>query len=192
MEKLKDREIGEFYRHCPMAVAVITAHAHGKDSGMSAAWVSPVSFNPPLCGVSIAAKRHTFSMIVEAKEFAVNFFALQQAEIFAQFGGCSGRDTDKFKRFGVAAHRGDIVEAPIIMSAYAAYECRLFDQKTFGDHDWFVGEVVCIHRREGIITPDGGLDLEALAPSLYLGQEQYASVDSDAIRFLDRKKHAGS
>ena len=69
MEKLIGKEIGEFYRHSPMAVAVITVHANGKDNGMSAAWVSPMSFNPPLYGVSIASKRHTFSMIVEAGEF---------------------------------------------------------------------------------------------------------------------------
>ena len=192
MEKMKGKEIGEFYRHSPMAVAVITAHANGRDGGMSAAWVSPVSFNPPLFGVSIASKRHTFSMVIEAGEFAVNFFTLDRAEIFAQFGGCSGRNTDKFEKFGVRVRRGDIVSAPIIESAYAAYECRLYDRKTFGDHDWFVGEIVCIHRREGVVTPEGGLDLEVLTPSLYLGQELYASVRADGVRFLDRKKLAGA
>jgi flavin reductase (DIM6/NTAB) family NADH-FMN oxidoreductase RutF len=191
MDKVKGMDIGEFYRHSPMPVAVITAHAHGRDGGMSAAWISPISFSPPLFGVSIAAKRHTFSMVVESGEFAVNFFALEDAEIFAQFGSCSGRDTDKFKKFGVRGERGEIVSAPIIESAYAAYECKLFAQKTFGDHDWFVGEIVCIHRRRGVITADGGLDLNVLAPSLYLGQEQYASLHADGVRFLDRKKHAG-
>lgn len=188
MQKLRGKDIGEFYRHSPMPVAVITAHVHGKDSGMSAAWVSPISFSPPLFGVSIAAKRHTFSMVVEAGEFAVNFFALEKAEIFAQFGGCSGRDTDKFQRFGVKAHRGEIVSAPIIEGAYAAYECKLFDQKTFGDHDWFVGEIVCIHREEGSVTKEGGLDLGAISPSLYLGQELYATVDASGVRFLDRRE----
>lgn len=188
MEKLKGSDIGEFYRHSPMAVAVITAHADGKDSGMSAAWISPVSFNPPLLGVSIASKRHTFSMIAKAGEFAVNFFALEKAEVFAQFGGCSGRDTDKFEKFGVKAHPGDVVSAPVIEDAYAVYECRLFDRKTFGDHDWFVGEIICIHRREGIINQGGGLDLKVLNPSLYLGQELYASVNEGGVRFLDRKK----
>jgi len=190
MEKLKGKDIGEFYRHSPMAVAVITAHAEGRDGGMSAAWVSPVSFDPPLFGVSIASKRHTFSMVVEAGEFAVNFFTLDRAEIFAQFGGCSGRDTDKFEKFEVKTHKGDIISAPIIESAYAAYECKLYGQKTFGDHDWFVGEIVCLHRKEGMLTREGGLDLKALAPCLYLGQELYASVREDGVRLLDRKKFA--
>ncbi len=191
MEKLKGKEIGEFYRHSPMAVAVITVHANGKDSGMSAAWVSPVSFNPPLYGVSIASKRHTHSMIVEAGEFAVNFFTLDRAEIFAQFGGCSGKNTEKFGKFGVKAHKGDTVSAPIIDGAYAAYECRLFDRKRFGDHDWFVGEILCIHRKEGTVTREGVLDLKSTPASLYLGQETYATVLSDSARFLDRRKFAG-
>ena len=188
MEILKGREIGEFYRHSPMPVTVITANAHGSSGGMSAAWVSPVSFNPPLFGVSIAAKRHTFSMVVEAGEFAANFFTLDKAEIFARFGGCSGRDRDKFKVFGVKARRGELVSAPIIDGAYAAYECKLYDQKTFGDHDWFVGEIVCVHRDENVINDKGGLDLEVMAPSLYLGQELYASVEAGSVRFLDRKE----
>jgi flavin reductase (DIM6/NTAB) family NADH-FMN oxidoreductase RutF len=190
MEKLTGKEIGEFYRHCPMAVAVITVHANGKDSGMSAAWVSPVSFSPPLFGVSIASKRHTHSMIVETGEFAVNFFTLEKAEIFAKFGGCSGKDTDKFGKFGVKARKGDTVRAPIIDGAYAVYECRLFDRKRFGDHDWFVGEILCIHRKEGAVTREGALDLESTAPSLYLGQETYATVQTDSARLLDRRKFA--
>ncbi|MFQ5905293.1 MAG: flavin reductase family protein [bacterium] len=190
MEKLKGQQIGEFYRHSPMAVAVITVHAHGKDNGMSAAWVSPVSFRPPLFGVSIAPKRHTFSMVVGAGEFAVNFIELDKAEVFAQFGGCSGKDVDKFERFGVRAHKGDIVSAPILDEAYAAYECRLHDRQAFGDHEWIVGEILCVHRREGAISQEGGLDLKAVSPSLYLGKETYVTVHENRMRVLDRKEYA--
>jgi len=190
MEKLKGEQIGEFYRHSPMAVAVITVRAHDRDNGMAAAWVSPVSFNPPLYGVSIAPKRHTSSMIVDAGEFAVNFFELDKAEIFAQFGGCSGRKVDKFRRFGIKAHKGEIVSAPILDGAYAAYECRLYGRQAFGDHEWFVGEVVCVHRRQEAVSQDGGLDLNAVSPSLYLGQETYATVHGNRVRVLDRKEFA--
>lgn len=188
MEKMKGRKIGEFYRHSPMAVAVITVHSRGKDNGMAAAWVSPVSFNPPLYGVSIAPKRHTHSMLIDAGEFAVNFLPLGKAEILAQFGGCSGRDEDKFQKFGVKAHKGDIVSAQILDEAYAAYECKLHGKKVFGDHEWIVGEIVCVHRKEGAISEEGILNLSSFSPSLYLGKETYATVDEKSPRFLDRNK----
>lgn len=187
MEKLMGKQIGEFYRHSPMAVAVITVHSRGKDNGMAAAWVSPVAFRPPLYGVSIAPKRQTFSMIVDAGEFAVNFLPLEKAEVFAQFGGCSGKDVDKFQKFGVKAHKGDLVSAPILDEAYAAYECKLHDKKAFGDHEWIVGEIVCVHRKEGVFSEEEVLNLSSLKPSLYLGKETYATVDEKNPRFLDRK-----
>lgn len=190
MEKLKGEQIGEFYRHSPMAVAVITVHSRGKDNGMAAAWVSPVSFNPPLYGISIASKRHSHSMVIDAGEFAVNFLPLEKAEVFAQFGGCSGRDVDKFQKFGVKVHKGDIVSAPILDEAYAAYECKLYGKQAFGDHEWIVGEIVCVHRKAGVISEEGVLNLSSLKPSLYLGKETYATLAEKDLRFLDRKKLA--
>jgi flavin reductase (DIM6/NTAB) family NADH-FMN oxidoreductase RutF len=187
MEKIKGKDIGEFYRHSPMAVALVTVHANGKDSGMPAAWISPVSFNPPLFGVSISPKRHTHSMIVSAGEFVLNFLPLDKANIHAQFGGCSGKDVDKFKKFAVKAHKGDMVSAPILEDAYAAFECKLHGRQVFGDHEWFVGEILCIHRKEDSMSKDGVLNLKSLKPSLFLGQETYACVSGSGVKVLDRR-----
>ena len=37
---------------------------------------------------------------------------------------------------------------PILGAAYAAYECKLVDDREYGDHRWLVGEVVAVHLLE--------------------------------------------
>ncbi|MDE2217662.1 MAG: flavin reductase family protein [Planctomycetota bacterium] len=79
--------------------AVVTVHSDGVDNAMTAVWHSTLSFKPPLRGVSISPDRDSYTLIVEAKEFALNFLPLDKAEIFAQVGGSHGSKVDKLKKF---------------------------------------------------------------------------------------------
>ena len=60
-------------------------------------------------------------------------------------GNCSGRDTDKFAKFGLTAERGAKVVAPLISECYANFECRLYDASLVNKYSLFVWEVVKAH-----------------------------------------------
>lgn len=192
MVKVSEESIGEFYQHYPRVAAIITACARGSDNAMAAAWHSPVSFEPPLYGVSISTKRFTYQLILESKEFGINFVPFESAELVASVGGSKGGEVDKFKKFGIAKEKSLKTSAPILKDTYVAYECKLVDNKIYGDHVWVVGEILVVHFAEKALTSKGVLDLSKITPVLYLGAELYATTDKGSLRLLDRDVYGKS
>jgi flavin reductase (DIM6/NTAB) family NADH-FMN oxidoreductase RutF len=178
--------VGEFYQHYPKVAAILTVSAGGKRNAMAAAWHSAISFKPPLYGVAVAPKRFTYQLILESKEFGINFVPFEAAELVASVGGSGGKEIDKFNKFDIAEEKPLKTNVPILKDAYAAYECKLVDNRTYGDHVWVVGEIVAVHFTDGVFTPKGTLDLGRLNPVLYLGAELYMTADRESVRLLDR------
>ena len=192
MAKINKESIGEFYQHYPKVAVIVTACAHGKDNAMAVAWHSPVSFEPPLYGVSISQKRFTYQLISESKEFGINFVPFESAKLVASVGGSKGEKVDKFKKFGLAKEKPLKTGAPILKDAYASYECKLVDNRTYGDHIWMVGEILTVHFAEKVLTSKGVLDLDKITPVLYLGAELYVTTDKESLRLLDRDVYGQS
>ena len=186
MDKVITEDMGTFSEHYPRVAAIVTAQAKGKDNAMAVAWHTFISFKPPLYGVSISPKRFTYQLIAESKEFGVNFLPFAEAELVASVGGSGGYEIDKFQRFNIARDKPVKTAVPILKAAYAAYECKLVDDRGYGDHRWLVGEIVAVHRRREVSTPEETLDLDKVSPILYLGHERYITASKD-IRYLDRE-----
>ncbi|MFH1576249.1 MAG: flavin reductase family protein [Candidatus Margulisiibacteriota bacterium] len=187
--KIFSEQIEGFYHYYPTTVAVVTVKSGERDNLMSAAWHTPLSSKPPLFGVAMAHKRYTFELIREAKEFAVNFMPFSAAETIAQAGAVSGRDVDKFKQFNFAAEPGKKIKSPILNDAYAAYECKLFEHKTFGDHVLVVGEIVAAHQLDNGYAPEGLPRIEQLKPAVYIGKDHYLEIEKYNTIHLDRKAY---
>lgn len=154
---------------------------------MAVAWHAPISLKPPLYGVSISPKRFTYQLIADSKEFGINFLPFKAAELVASVGGSKGSEVDKFQRFNIAKNKPVRTAVPILEDAYAAYECQLVDDRSYGDHRWLVGEIVAVHWLEEVFTPDEVIDLDKVSSILYLGNELYVTTSKDTIKSLDRK-----
>lgn len=187
MTKVSMEGAGKFSHHYPKVATIVTVHAGGKDNAMAVAWHSSISANPPIYGVSIAPTRFTLELMLEAKEFGVNFMPIEKAELVASVGGISGREVDKFQRWGIEKDKPLKTSVPILSDAYACYECKLIDHKTYGDHAWVVGEILATHFEERQFTEGQALNLERVSPALFMGGELYTIPAKDAIRHLDRK-----
>jgi len=186
MPKIVTEAIGKFSQHNPKVAVIVTASARGRDDAMTAAWHSSISFKPPLYGIAIAPKRFTYQLITESREFGINFIPLEKASLAAAIGGTLGQQTDKFERFNIKKEKPLKTTVPILKDAYAAYECKLVDSKSYGDHIWIVGEIVAVHFLEEAFTPAEVLDLDKIKPLLYLGSDFYASTDKNSISFVKR------
>ena len=187
MTKMISEDVGAFYFHYPRLAAIITAHAKGKDNAMTAAWHMSISLRPPIYAVSISPKRFTYQLIVDSKEFGVNFLPFEQAEKLASVGGSGGKEIDKFKRFGIDKDKPMKTTVPILKDAYATYECRLLDDREYGDHRLLVGEIVAVHWLKEAFALNGVVNLDKISPILYLGRELYLSTAKDTIRYLARE-----
>ena len=192
MSRISIEGAGNFSHHYPRLAAIVSAHARGRDNCMAAAWHSSISVNPPLFGVSIAPKRLTLELILEAGEFGVNFMPIELAELVAAVGGISGREVHKFQRFKIAQDRPLKTSVPVLSEAYAAYECRMVDQTTYGDHVWLVGEIVATHYDEDRFDDRQQLRLDCVSPALYMAGDLYTIPAKDDIKHLDRKVYGKS
>ncbi len=120
-------------------VYIITVRTKERINGMTAAWVSQVSFKPLLLMVSIAPQRFTHNLIKEAGFFAINSLDKDMQNLAAVFGFKSGRKVDKFQNVPYFnAPNG----SPIIEGSIAFFECKVKETFAAGDHNLFIGEVV--------------------------------------------------
>lgn len=188
-EKTVASEVGRFFHHYPHLAVVVTARSKDKENAMTAVWHCPLSYSPPLYGVAISPLRLTYRLIMESREFGVNFMPADQAEVIASVGAAKGEEVDKFAVFNISRHSPAKISAPLLAEAYASYECRLVDHRTYGDHTLFVGEVVAVHAKPDAFTSQEVLDLQQVLPALYLGDDIYFSADRQSQRRLDRQHY---
>lgn len=187
MKKISE-EIGAFYQHYPRLAAVVGAFDDGRANAMVAAWHTPLSFSPPLFGVSIAPKRHTYDMIARSKEFSVNFLPASSAGLLAALGGSKGSDVDKFTAFNISRDTPLKSNTPILTDAYAAFECKLVEDRRFGDHQLLVGEIVAVHTADEYFTTDDILNLKKLTPAFYMGNDKYITRFQAVVEAREREK----
>ncbi|HQW86177.1 MAG TPA: flavin reductase, partial [Flavobacteriales bacterium] len=68
-------------------------------------------------------------------------------------GNTSGRDTDKFARFGLTPRPASMVGAPLIDECFANLECRVVDKRLARAYCFFVLEVVKAWRDPAVKRP---------------------------------------
>lgn len=107
--------------------------------GWAATWLTQCSFDPP--AVALAAGRGTAraAMIERSGVFAVNIMARGDQALVARFYKPveeTGDDLD-----GVAFTLGS-TGCPLLQDALGAFECRVRERVSGGDHELFVGDVV--------------------------------------------------
>ncbi len=120
-------------------VAIIGATNGDTTGGLTAAWVTRVSLDPPLLMVSIGHDRYTHSLLTETSEFTVSLPREDQVEEARLFGLESRKDVDKWAEVEHVL-LGD--GTPAMQDCCARYLCRIVRLFQTGDHDCFVGEVV--------------------------------------------------
>ncbi len=185
MTRVISEGVGAFNQHYPKVAAIVTAQANGKENAMTVDWHTSLSLNPPLYGICVVPGRFTYQLIIDSKEFGINFVSFETVDLVHLVGSTGGRQMDKFKRFNIARDEPVKTKVPILKAAYAAYECRLVDDRNYGDHNLLVGEIVAVHRLQEAFTPEEILDLDKVSPTLYLGDELYLTSSRDTVRNLE-------
>jgi flavin reductase (DIM6/NTAB) family NADH-FMN oxidoreductase RutF len=166
----------------PGMVAIVTARWNGKQNVMAAGWHSYISIEPPIYGVAIAPARYTHHLVQRSGVFAVQFLPAGRSEWIQKIGTLGGSEVDKFAALGLQWQDALTIDVPILDDAYVAYECRVMDVRSYGDHDWFVGAITQFHRDESLFQADGLPNLQLLEIPLYLGRSEYAVLDAGVRR----------
>ncbi|MFC1976733.1 flavin reductase family protein [Chloroflexota bacterium] len=165
--------------------AIVTTQAKGMENAMTVDWHTSLSLNPPLYGICVVPGRFTYQLIMDSKEFGINFVSFETVDLVHLVGSTDGQQMDKFQRFNITRDQPIKTKVPILKAAYAAYECQLVDDRDYGDHNLLVGEIVAVHLLQEAFTPEETLDLDKVSPVLYLGDELYLTSSRDTVRHLE-------
>ena len=177
-------------QYLPCLATIVTCNHNNQRNALAVAWHMSVNMNPALYAISVAGARFSHELISKSRQFAVNFVPLKSARLVAATGGSSGKQTDKFKAFGLEFENGVKTQTPILSIAYAAFECVLEDEHTYTDHTIFVGRVVAIHQAIEAYSDEGIIDINSVKPCLYMGKERYLNITEHELTHLGRKTTA--
>ena len=121
------------------STAIVTVNFEGKLNGISVAWITRVSIDPPMIAISIGKTRYSHSLLEGVEMFGVCIMGSDALKIVTHFGGKSGRDFNKFDGIEYRLSNNSI---PILEDSIAYLECRIAGKADAGDHTLFIGEVI--------------------------------------------------
>ena len=142
----KDFPVGNVRRLLEPGPIVLVSSAYNAETNiMTMGWHMVMGFQPSLIGCYIWTENHSFELVRKSKECVINIPTVELAPTVVDIGNTSGRDIDKFAKFGLTAVRADKVKAPLIAECHASFECRLVDASLIRKYSLFVLEVVKAH-----------------------------------------------
>lgn len=129
----------------PGPIVLVSSRRGDQSNIMTLGWHTVMEFSPSLVGCVIADSNHSFGLIRESGECVINLPTTDLADAVIGIGNTTGRQIDKFGKFGLTAASADKVGAPLIEECHANFECRLYDDALVDKYSFFIFEVVKAH-----------------------------------------------
>ena len=128
--------IEALFKQISCGVYVIGVSDGERQNAFTAAWVMPVSFNPPLLAVSINPEHYSYQLLQAGGVCTVNVLGQNQSAIAEHFGR-SVQD----KMSGFQWQKGK-AGAPILLASLAYFDCEVSHYTDAGDHKIVVCRVI--------------------------------------------------
>lgn len=126
----------------PGSLVLVTSMFRGHPNVMTAAWVSPLGFDPPMITLAIHPGRLTHELVSKAETFGISIPTMDLIRDIHQCGTLSGHDQDKFEASGLTPIDPMEIDAPRIHECVAHLECGVLQRVTVADHDLFIGQIL--------------------------------------------------
>jgi flavin reductase (DIM6/NTAB) family NADH-FMN oxidoreductase RutF len=122
---------------------LVTSAAGGRTNVMEAAWAMPIDFEPPKVAVVIAEGTLTRELVDASGEFTLCVPTRAQLEQVYAVGSVSGRDEDKWARYGLQPSPAAHVQAPLVEGCVGWLECKVLQEPDVQRrYDLFIAEVL--------------------------------------------------
>lgn len=137
----------------PKPITIITTGDKDRIAGMTAAWVTQVSWKPPIIGVAIYHSWYTLELIRRYGEFAIHLVSEDLVDVALEvFGSMSSRKVDKFEVAKLKVSPSRVVKAPIIKEAPIVCECKVLKIFEVGDHFLVLGKPLSVYKNNNKST----------------------------------------
>ena len=157
----------------PVPPVLVTCGTMETANIITVAWTGTVNTKPPMTYVSIRPSRHSYGIIKETGEFAVNLVPTSLVKKADYCGIYTGAKVDKFERCRLSKEPANEINCPILADAPVALECRVTDVISLGSHDMFLADIVAVDVEESLVGEDGKLHLERAGLIAYAHGDYY-------------------
>lgn len=110
----------------PGPVVLVTTNDGRKDNVMTITWTMVMDFSATFA-ITTGPWNHSYAALRDTKECVISIPTVELLDTAVGVGTCSGKDTDKFERFGLTPIKATHVRAPLIKECLANIECRVVD-----------------------------------------------------------------
>jgi flavin reductase (DIM6/NTAB) family NADH-FMN oxidoreductase RutF len=125
----------------PGPVVLLTTARKGRANVMTMSWHMMVEFEPPLIACVVSNADWSFAALRATKECVIAIPAVAMARKVVKIGNSSGRDVDKFAKFGLTPVPAETVAPPLVGECFANLECKVVDTHLVNKFNLFVLEV---------------------------------------------------
>jgi flavin reductase (DIM6/NTAB) family NADH-FMN oxidoreductase RutF len=126
----------------PGPVVLVTTNDGHKDNVMAISWTMVLDFTAKFA-MTTGAWNYSYAALTKTKECVIAIPTVDLLDVVVGVGTCSGKDTDKFAKFGLTPLKAMHVRAPLIAECLANIECRVAD--IVERHDIVVLEGLAAH-----------------------------------------------
>lgn len=110
----------------PGPVTLVTTHDGQRDNVMTITWTMVLDFEARFA-LSTGPWNYSWQALVNTRECVLAIPSAEMLDTVVGIGLCSGRDTDKFEKFGLSRHKAGKVKAPLLSACLANIECRVVE-----------------------------------------------------------------
>lgn len=151
---MKNLPLREVYRLLePGPVILLTTSDQGQSNVMTQSWHLMMEFEPPLVGVIVSNRNHSFRALKKTKECVINIPTQELIDAVVGCGNTSGRSVDKFKKYSLSPIPASQVRAPLIKECFASLECKVVNTRLVNEYGFFVLQVVKAWKQTKAKTP---------------------------------------
>jgi flavin reductase (DIM6/NTAB) family NADH-FMN oxidoreductase RutF len=110
----------------PGPVVLVTTHDGRTDNVMTITWTMVLDFSGTFA-ITTGPWNHSYAALLATRECVIAIPTIDLLDTAVGVGTCSGKDTDKFEKFGLTRLAAERVRAPLIKECLANIECRVID-----------------------------------------------------------------
>ncbi len=180
----------------PIPPVMVTCGTMEESNVLTVAWTGIINTIPPKTYISLRPSRHSYEIIKETGEFAINLTTASLVKAADYSGIHTGRKVDKFKKCNLTKEEASEIACPIIAESPLVLECRVTDIVKIGTHDMFLADIVAVDAEEELIDTSGKLrieraDLAAFAHGAYFALGRKLGDFGFSVRMKHKKKPQG-
>jgi flavin reductase (DIM6/NTAB) family NADH-FMN oxidoreductase RutF len=140
---MRDYPLSKVYQLLePGPVVLLTTARKGRLNVMTMSWHMMVEFEPPLVACVVSNRNYSFAALRATKECVIAIPGRKLAPKVVNVGNCSGRDVEKFDRFGLTPVPAARVVPPLVAECFASLECKVADTRLVNRYNLFILEVL--------------------------------------------------